>query len=245
MKKDFSFSAPEIKKKIVIISDAHKLNIESQNALLKILEEPSQDLLFILETHSLESLLSTIKSRCWIINFPPLNRDEVYKFFFSQYKDKMQQETFNKIFNLFNCNNLDKVIELLNEYIDNSEDVKIDDNFSFPFIDLFRAIYVLNFNKAFHFLEKWGINESIREKSNELIFELQNFCKSIIATKLELDEKRGDLIKLSEYIDISKLSKLIDFLNNFEYLNTTIYINIKSLWLKIFLLINNSFIKKR
>lgn len=243
MKRDFSFSAPEIKKKVVVISDAHKLNIESQNALLKILEEPSQDLLFILETHSLESLLSTIKSRCWIINFPPLNRDEVYKFFFSQYKDKIPQETFDKIFNLFNGNNLDEIIELLNEHINNSEDVKIDDSFSF--IDLFRAIYVLNFNKAFHFLEKYGVNESVREKSNELVFELQNFCKSIIATKLELDEKRSELIKLSEHIDISKLSKLIDFLNNFEYLNTTLYINIKSLWLKIFLLINNSFIKKR
>lgn len=243
MKRDFSFSAPEIKKKVVVISDAHKLNIESQNALLKILEEPSQDLLFILETHSLESLLSTIKSRCWIINFPPLNRDEVYKFFFSQYKDKIPQETFDKIFNLFNGNNLDEIIELLNEYINNSEDVKIDDSFSF--IDLFRAIYVLNFNKAFHLLEKYGVNESVREKSNELVFELQNFCKSIIATKLELDEKRSELIKLSEHINISKLSKLIDFLNNFEYLNTTLYINIKSLWLKIFLLINNSFIKKR
>lgn len=157
----------------------------------------------------------------------------------------MPQETFDKIFKLFNGNNLDEIIDLLDEFIDNSDDVKSDDNFSFPFLDLFRAIYVLNFNKAFHFLEEWGINEFSRQKSNALIFELQNFCKSIIATKLELDEKRSELIKLSEYIDITKLNKLIDFLNNFEYLNTTLYINIKSLWLKIFLLINNSFIKKR
>lgn len=50
--------------RVVIVRSASQLTEESQNALLKILEEPSSKLHFILETHSLSSLLPTIISRC-------------------------------------------------------------------------------------------------------------------------------------------------------------------------------------
>ncbi len=59
-------------KKIVIINDAHCLNIEAQNTLLKTIEEPPPDSLIILTTHLEEKILSTIKSRLNKILFRPI-----------------------------------------------------------------------------------------------------------------------------------------------------------------------------
>lgn len=56
---------------IVIIADAAKLRIEAQNALLKLLEEPRDQLHFILVTPSPEQLSITILSRCQRVNATP------------------------------------------------------------------------------------------------------------------------------------------------------------------------------
>jgi len=57
------------KKKIVLIDNVEKLNINASNALLKILEEPSTNLFFILIHTSHKKLISTISSRCIKFNF--------------------------------------------------------------------------------------------------------------------------------------------------------------------------------
>ena len=68
----------DIKYRIILISDAHLMNEESQNALLKNLEEPPQGVVFILCTAYPERLRETIRSRCWSMNFAPLTNDEVF-----------------------------------------------------------------------------------------------------------------------------------------------------------------------
>lgn len=50
--------------RIVLIHPAEAMNINSANALLKTLEEPTEKLLFILITHKPQQLLPTILSRC-------------------------------------------------------------------------------------------------------------------------------------------------------------------------------------
>lgn len=50
--------------KIVLIPEAENLNLESQNALLKTLEEPGKDNYLILTTTNITKLLPTIISRC-------------------------------------------------------------------------------------------------------------------------------------------------------------------------------------
>ncbi len=67
---------PEIKR-FVIIDDAHLLNEESQNSLLKSLEEPPENVYFILITDKIENLLKTIHSRSFVINFENLLEDEL------------------------------------------------------------------------------------------------------------------------------------------------------------------------
>ena len=50
--------------KVYIIKGAQAMNIQAQNALLKILEEPPEYASFILQTDSASALLPTIRSRC-------------------------------------------------------------------------------------------------------------------------------------------------------------------------------------
>ena len=77
IKKFLSMDYNEIGYRFVIIIDAHLMNEESQNALLKSLEEPPEKVIFILTTPFISKLRSTIISRCWKINFDPLSEDEL------------------------------------------------------------------------------------------------------------------------------------------------------------------------
>lgn len=65
------------KRKIVIVDPATLMNLASQNALLKTLEEPPQESLIILIAASAGGLLPTLRSRCLRVSFAPLTRAEV------------------------------------------------------------------------------------------------------------------------------------------------------------------------
>jgi len=67
----------EAEKKVFVIEDADLLNASSQNALLKILEEPPAFTAFILLCKNPESLLVTVRSRCVELELRPLTQDEL------------------------------------------------------------------------------------------------------------------------------------------------------------------------
>ena len=64
----------EGKMNIFIIDNAHKLNLDAANSLLKVLEEPPKDALIILITHKPQNIIKTVLSRCKAIKFAPLVR---------------------------------------------------------------------------------------------------------------------------------------------------------------------------
>ncbi|MEO3385882.1 DNA polymerase III subunit delta' [Mesorhizobium sp. CAU 1741] len=59
--------------RVVIVDPADDMNVNAANALLKTLEEPPARTLFVLISHSLGSLLPTIRSRCQTIKLKPLD----------------------------------------------------------------------------------------------------------------------------------------------------------------------------
>ena len=63
--------------RIVIVDPADDMNANAANALLKNLEEPPRRTVFILVAHSPGGLLPTIRSRCQIIRFAPLQPHEL------------------------------------------------------------------------------------------------------------------------------------------------------------------------
>ena len=58
------YSPAQVKKRVYIIDEVHMLSIAAFNALLKILEEPPEHLMFILATTELHKVPATILSRC-------------------------------------------------------------------------------------------------------------------------------------------------------------------------------------
>lgn len=61
--------------RVFVINDAHTMNLNAQNALLKVLEEPPKNVTFILLTKSASSLLETIRSRCVLLTLAPVPLD--------------------------------------------------------------------------------------------------------------------------------------------------------------------------
>lgn len=60
----FAQLTPETGRKVVVIKQADRMNINAANSLLKVLEEPPSDLFFILESSRVEKLPITVRSRC-------------------------------------------------------------------------------------------------------------------------------------------------------------------------------------
>lgn len=124
------------KYRIYLIEEAHKLNSTSANMILKFLEEPNSGIIAFFITTNLDAVLSTIKSRCQIVNVFYNNKDnkkleqenEIKKFlyankkYFSIIKAKKHFEKFDRgelieQFNIF-------LNECYNDIIDN-ENIKL------------------------------------------------------------------------------------------------------------------------
>jgi len=123
--KELSYLTTKNKKTILIV--AKKYNLISQNALLKILEEPPRNVDFILVTTSKYSLIDTIKSRLSIeykkyeikknfnININKINNDFIFELL---QKDLEKNDIKGIIYQLINKKNLkNKELEILNNSI--------------------------------------------------------------------------------------------------------------------------------
>jgi len=63
--------------KVCIIDEVHMLSINAFNALLKVLEEPPKNVLFILATTDARRIPKTVVSRCHKLSFLPLNKKDL------------------------------------------------------------------------------------------------------------------------------------------------------------------------
>lgn len=74
---DFLSLASEAQKRVIIIDQAHLMNPQASNSLLKTLEEPPQDVYFVLTTTDIRLLMPTIRSRSQIISFKALSLEQL------------------------------------------------------------------------------------------------------------------------------------------------------------------------
>ncbi len=87
LNKLLTLKAPGSRKirRVILIEDAHYLNEESSNALLKMLEEPSIETVFILTATSPEVLLPTISSRAQQLQVKPVSLTQSLEFLKDNY----------------------------------------------------------------------------------------------------------------------------------------------------------------
>ena len=109
IRKFLSMEYSDVKFRFVLISNAHLMNEESQNALLKNLEEPPGGIIFILTTPYPERLRETIRSRCWLINFLPLKTEDVEKILVTNFSI---QEKIAKLVAPFSNGSISNAIDL-------------------------------------------------------------------------------------------------------------------------------------
>lgn len=67
-------------RRVFLIGQGDLLSVEAQNALLKVLEEPPENVTFIICVTKQDKLLSTVLSRSFVLSFFPLSTKEVFTY---------------------------------------------------------------------------------------------------------------------------------------------------------------------
>jgi DNA polymerase-3 subunit delta' len=109
-------------RRIVLIEPADSLNQAASNALLKILEEPPENTLFILVTSQTQKLIATIRSRCQLLELRGPSFDEAKLFLDRQeivHEESLLSFTggspFNAIKELENQSERDVITQILSQ----------------------------------------------------------------------------------------------------------------------------------
>lgn len=77
LRDDAIYTPSQVKMRVYIIDEVHMLSISAFNALLKIIEEPPDHLLFILATTELHKVPATILSRCQRFSFRRISQEDI------------------------------------------------------------------------------------------------------------------------------------------------------------------------
>ena len=140
MKTDLRFTPMVGEKKVVLLDEVHQMLKPSQNALLKVLEEPPSHAHIILCTTNPENLLDTIKRRCHIYQLSYLTVSNQHKLL----KRVLKKEKVKK----FSPKVLDKIVELSNGSAGNA----------LKYLDM--VIDFTNIKKALNTLKSAGATKS-------------------------------------------------------------------------------------
>ena len=162
-------------RKVYIINDADKMTKDAQNCLLKTLEEPPEFASIILVGENENEFLATIKSRCMILHFNPID-DEKMKNYLS--KNYNMQVSSNQL-DLFQ-GSIGKAISLkdkqdtylkIEELIENMENKNI--------INIVKQAEILY-------------------KSKDEIYEMLDYINIILLKKAKMDERYTNCIQIVE-----------------------------------------------
>ena len=77
LREEARFSGSRLKRRIYIVDEVHMLTTNAFNALLKILEEPPEHVIFILATTESHKVPATILSRCQRFDFKRIDTEDI------------------------------------------------------------------------------------------------------------------------------------------------------------------------
>ena len=194
IKKSINLSIPDSKTKLYLILDAEKLcfpNQEAANSLLKILEEPNENHLFILVTSNINKIIDTITSRCIPIYFNNIEENKLKDYIIESSTIDNDKA---KIISRICMGNMRYAQELINTYEDR--------------INLIQELIIyLKDNKP----SKW--NDAFKKMNRNITLEILNLL-IIFFKDLKVLQKNDDTIHLT---DCYKLYN--SFLTTFSNIN--------------------------
>ncbi len=128
---DMFLSSTESGYKIYVIEDAHTLTPNAQNALLKVLEEPPNNVIIFLLCEETDKILSTIKSRTQAISMQRFSKEELLDYILkhSENSASLYRKDKDKLLGVIQTadGNIGRVLKLSDEnaLIENSADREI------------------------------------------------------------------------------------------------------------------------
>ena len=174
--------------KIILIDNVEYLNLNSINALLKIIEEPNDKIFFLLIHNNKTKILDTLKSRCIKFNLYLKNEDKI------KIINKLSNsEFYNKLNNDFKNNYISPgdIISLYGFFKNNNidESISIDD---FLKLIIEKKLYKKDLfvkDKLSFFIELYFNKKLIHFKSKDKIYNLYKYFLSRIydCNKYNLD----------------------------------------------------------
>lgn len=216
--KSLSLKSYEGGYKIMLIWMAEKMNTSAANKLLKLIEEPPNKTVFILIAEDEEQIISTIRSRCQILHFPPLAEVVIKNALIKNYQ--LEASIATKIAHQAN-GNYNKACDLVYQ---DSEDIQFEEWFVFWIRSAFKA----KGNKsAIHDLISWSeeIAKTGRETQKQfLLFCIDFFRQALLynynATELVFIETKTKNFKLENfapYVNEANILDISDELQNAIY----------------------------
>ena len=201
------YSSLKCKYKVFIIDEAHMLSKAAFNALLKTLEEPNDNTIFILATTEVEKIPITISSRCQLISFTNLNStkiEDLVKNVCDSENIKIDDESIKLLANEANGSARDSlsILELLSNSL--NKDIKYKSAISKLGITPKETIYLISIN-----ILNGNIKESIEIFSEicskgydikKFILSLMFFFRSLIYAKLKINSEDSTIEKIEEDI---------------------------------------------
>ncbi|MGW9684583.1 DNA polymerase III subunit [Flagellimonas sp. 2504JD1-5] len=187
--------------KILIIWMAEKMNIAAANKLLKLIEEPPNKTILLLVAEDEEQIISTIRSRCQILHFPPLSESAIAKALINK---GLQESEANSIAHEAN-GNFNKALDLVNK---DSEDLV----FERWFVQWVRSAFKAKGNKgAIQELILWS--DEVAKTGREVQKQFLNYCLRAMRQALLLNYSAHELVYLKIHMEKFDLSKFAPFVH--------------------------------
>lgn len=236
--------------KIYIIDEVHMLSTTAFNALLKTLEEPPENVIFILATTEAHKVLDTIKSRCQRFDFRRITTDDIVKHLrYISDKEGINIED-DALFTIAknSAGGMRDSIALLDQLsiLDGKEAISTDDinnllgRISFDVLNSLAAEIVnSNAEKSLEILEKIynSGNDPSQILSNLLdymknLLIVKNCSQDIIFELTQLNEAQiTELKKQSDKLETQQITMIIDKISS--YIKEIKLSNNPRLWLEV------------
>jgi len=202
--------------KSVIIDNAESLNSESQNCLLKTLEEPKGPAVLILITSRIDALFETIRSRCQILKFYPVPFEELEKSFQGQ----IPSEKLKKIF-LLSLGEPGKVINFLKDSKRLSTELE-----NFKKIEM---LLNLTLSERFSFSQKFFDKEDSGQELNCFLETFENYLRLAFLKKIGLKKEifNSFNLEIPEKYSTLKIREAINLVEDLKVLTSRTNINQK------------------
>ncbi|MCK0161211.1 ATP-binding protein [Allomuricauda sp. F6463D] len=201
MVKKLSLKSYEGGYKILIVWMAEKMNVSAANKLLKLIEEPPNKTILLLLAEDEEQIINTIRSRCQILNFPPLAEQVITDELLVRGVAQTEALTIALEAN----GNFNKALDLLNK---DSEDLV----FERWFVQWVRSAFKAKGNKsAIQELILWS--EEVAKTGREVQKKFLSYCLTMMRQALLLNYKTNELVYAKVHMEGFNLNKFAPYIH--------------------------------